>query len=114
MLADAGLGGCAIAPDRHGIGTNAIALAPGHIFRFAFGAASLGAHRAQGSHVLVDREGLMFDLDTPGDLAALRTRRLTHPRPTPHTARSADRKIGSEEGGKPFGAIETNAQTAKA
>ena len=79
MLADAGLGGCAIAPDRHGTGTNAIALAPGHVFRFAFGAASLAAHRAQGSHALVDREGLVLDLDTPEDLAALRARRVAHP-----------------------------------
>jgi 2-phospho-L-lactate guanylyltransferase len=68
-LAEAGAGGCAIAADRHGRGTNAIALMPGRAFRFAFGPGSLAAHRKQAGAVLVERAGLALDIDTPEDLA---------------------------------------------
>lgn len=64
--------GIAIAPDRHGTGTNAVALSGGEAFGFAFGEASLRRHlRAAGAGAaLVEREGLALDLDTPEDLAA--------------------------------------------
>ncbi|SFR89703.1 2-phospho-L-lactate guanylyltransferase [Sphingomonas jatrophae] len=67
-LAGAGAGGCAVAPDRHGRGTNAIALAAATPWTFAFGADSFAAHRAHGA-AIVERDGLAFDLDTPDDLA---------------------------------------------
>lgn len=67
LLAVAATEGLAIAPDRHGIGTNAIAIADRRPFRFAFGKNSLALHRAQGGAV-VHRPGLALDIDTPDDL----------------------------------------------
>jgi 2-phospho-L-lactate/phosphoenolpyruvate guanylyltransferase len=66
--------GVAIAPDRHDIGTNAIALAETATFRFAFGPDSLSRHvAAAGARgALVRRTGLAFDIDTPDDLAPAR------------------------------------------
>ena len=62
--------GCAVAPDRHGTGTNAIALQGLDEFSFAFGAQSFPKHLAQakGRARSVMRPGLSFDLDTPDDL----------------------------------------------
>ena len=66
----------AIAPDRHGFGTNALSLplprAAG--FRFAFGADSLARHRAEAVRLALDlvevrSEGLARDIDLPDDLA---------------------------------------------
>lgn len=70
MLTRAEEWGCAIAPDRHREGTNAIALAAGRIFAFAFGTGSLALHVAQtdGAAMLVERPGLGLDCDTPDDL----------------------------------------------
>jgi 2-phospho-L-lactate guanylyltransferase len=60
--------GVAIAPDRHGEGTNAVAIARGD-FRFAFGLGSYALHHAQaGDAAQVDRLGLALDCDTPDDL----------------------------------------------
>ena len=69
-----GAGGVAIAPDRAGMGTNALALRPPDAIRFRFGAGSFAAHaeEAKGANVPlveVHRPGLAFDLDTPADLA---------------------------------------------
>ena len=58
----------AIAPDRHGTGTNAIALPDGVPFTFAFGENSFGAHTLQAR--AVHRPGLAFDIDTPDDFSA--------------------------------------------
>jgi 2-phospho-L-lactate/phosphoenolpyruvate guanylyltransferase len=71
-LLQAAAGGIAIAPDRHRMGTNAIAVADPSALRFAFGPGSFVAHRraARGA-IIVDRPGLAHDLDTPEDLAAL-------------------------------------------
>lgn len=65
--------GVAIAPDRAGTGTNALALRPPGVIPFRFGAGSFAAHaaaveRSGVSCVAVDRAGLAFDLDTPEDL----------------------------------------------
>jgi 2-phospho-L-lactate/phosphoenolpyruvate guanylyltransferase len=61
--------GAAIAPDRHGEGTNAVALARAPDFCFAFGLGSYALHRAQaGAAARVDRPGLALDCDTPDDL----------------------------------------------
>lgn len=62
--------GAAIAPDRHGTGTNALALASPAGFRFRFGADSFSLHRgALPAAAIVRRRGLMLDVDTPDDLA---------------------------------------------
>lgn len=75
-LIDAAGTGCALAPDRHERGTNAVALADGRPFAFAFGPDSFARHaRAAPDCVVVRREGLGFDLDTPDDLAWLDQKR---------------------------------------
>ena len=66
--------GVAIAPDRAGTGTNALALRPPGVIGFRFGVGSFAAHaeeveRAGVPAVAVNRAGLAFDLDTPEDLA---------------------------------------------
>ncbi len=69
-LIEAGERGCAIGPDRHEAGTNALALRDHDGFGFAFGAGSLRRHlSAAGEHaVVVRRRGIAFDVDTPHDL----------------------------------------------
>ncbi|MGZ6299457.1 MAG: 2-phospho-L-lactate guanylyltransferase [Candidatus Limnocylindria bacterium] len=66
--------GVAIAPDRAGTGTNALALRPPDAIGFRFGGESHAAHteaaEAAGVPLVeVHRPGLAFDLDTPADLA---------------------------------------------
>lgn len=73
LLKAAGDEGVALAPDRRGEGTNAIALAEARPFRFAFGASSFRAHRAQGSCTAVQRPGLALDIDVPEDLRLAQT-----------------------------------------
>jgi 2-phospho-L-lactate guanylyltransferase len=68
-------GGVAIAPDGHGTGTNALGMRPPGAIPFRFGAGSFGAHIAEAAArrhraVIVERQGLAFDLDTPSDLAS--------------------------------------------
>jgi 2-phospho-L-lactate/phosphoenolpyruvate guanylyltransferase len=67
--------GCAVAPDRHGTGTNAVALLPDAPFRFAFGPGSLALHlkSAQGRAQSVERPGLACDVDTLADIEAVLT-----------------------------------------
>jgi len=67
-------GGVALAPDRGGTGTNAIALRPPDAIGFRFGVGSLASHHEEAEAagvplVEVHRPGLAFDLDTPADLA---------------------------------------------
>jgi 2-phospho-L-lactate/phosphoenolpyruvate guanylyltransferase len=66
----------ALAPDRHGSGTNAIALALPSGFRPQFGPASLTAHVAEAARLgarceLVRLPGLACDVDEPEDLGLL-------------------------------------------
>jgi 2-phospho-L-lactate guanylyltransferase len=66
--------GVALAPDRAGVGTNALWRAPGDGIDVAFGPNSLAAHaelaRAAGTPaIVVARPGLALDVDTPDDLA---------------------------------------------
>jgi 2-phospho-L-lactate guanylyltransferase len=63
--------GDAVAPDRHGSGTNALAVVRPAGFGFAFGPGSFARHRdaAPGARV-VERVGLGFDIDTVEDLEA--------------------------------------------
>lgn len=67
-----------VAPSKDTVGTNALLLPSTVVFRPAFGQASLAAHRHRAEAlglraVLLRRPGLAFDLDTPADLAALRS-----------------------------------------
>lgn len=61
---------CSLAPDRHGTGTNALALVEPQGFEFAFGTNSFSAHcaAARGNARIVTRLGLGLDIDTPEDL----------------------------------------------
>jgi 2-phospho-L-lactate guanylyltransferase len=69
LIAGATSTGVAIAPDRHGLGTNAIALMRGVNFDSQFGVESYARHRLQVYRCEdVRREGTGFDLDTPADL----------------------------------------------
>jgi 2-phospho-L-lactate/phosphoenolpyruvate guanylyltransferase len=78
LLATAGPG-VVIVPDRHGSGTNALLLDPPTVIEPAFGPGSFARHAAlaagAGAVVRVGRlPSLELDIDTPGDLEALRTR----------------------------------------
>jgi len=70
LLAAAETHDLAIAPDRHGLGTNALALGDDRAFRFAFGEGSARAHQADAGRaaVSVTRLGLSHDVDTVEDL----------------------------------------------
>ena len=64
------------APDRHGLGTNALLQDPAGAIPFAFGAGSFARHHdaalGRGCQVrLYHSSGTAFDLDTPDDLAAI-------------------------------------------
>lgn len=62
--------GCALAVDRHWVGTNAVALLPGVPFAYSFGPGSLAAHLQSAPQASVlRRAGLACDLDTPADIA---------------------------------------------
>ena len=65
--------GIAIAPDRHGSGTNGLYIGAALDFRCRFGAASRARHEAEARRLgiepaIVTRPGLAADLDTPADL----------------------------------------------
>jgi 2-phospho-L-lactate guanylyltransferase len=67
----------AVVPDRHGTGTNALLLAPPDAIEPGFGPGSRERHearaRAAGIEPVVEAvESLAYDVDTGGDLAALR------------------------------------------
>jgi 2-phospho-L-lactate guanylyltransferase len=71
-LLSGALGGVGIAPDRHGEGTNALALRYPTGFDFAFGPGSFARHQAEakGLAQVVVRQGLGLDIDIPEDLTA--------------------------------------------
>ena len=76
--------GVVIVPDRHGSGTNALLIAPPAAVEPAFGPGSFARHaalaRAAGARVRVGRlPSLELDVDTPGDLAALRAALAARP-----------------------------------
>lgn len=70
LLAIADRSGAALAPDRHGTGTNALALRTGLPFAFRFGPDSCARHRAQlsDSTAVLLRPGLATDIDTAEDM----------------------------------------------
>ena len=67
-----GAAACTIAPDRHGTGTNALAIVEPFGFGFAFGPNSFARHcaAAKGKARIVTRLGLELDIDTAADLDA--------------------------------------------
>lgn len=84
-----------LCPDKHGLGTNAIALPADARFDFRFGVASYAAHVAS-----AERAGLTavrhfnariaFDVDTPEDLTAWRLREIERPEDARLTMRQAE------------------------
>jgi 2-phospho-L-lactate guanylyltransferase len=64
-----------LVPDRHGVGTNALALRPPGVIDFAFGRASRAAHAAAAGAAAAtfqELDGpLTVDLDTPDDYVAV-------------------------------------------
>lgn len=75
LLDTAGKQGVALATDRHGHGTNAVALAPGERLRFCFGPGSATAFRTQRRNLtpMPQRPGLAIDIDDADDLAHLQS-----------------------------------------
>jgi 2-phospho-L-lactate guanylyltransferase len=68
--------GVALAPDRHRRGTNALAESPPDLLDFEFGETSFLHHCAQALSkqaglAVVERPGLMLDIDTPQDLGEI-------------------------------------------
>ena len=73
LLAVAAAQGIALATDRAGEGTNALAICDGRPFEFRFGPASRSLHTAQTDELAVLAPlGLASDIDTPEDLAFAR------------------------------------------
>lgn len=64
--------GAALAPDRHGSGTNAIAIKAGRAFQFQFGPDSFSKHASDvHTSACVLRSGLSTDIDSADDLKFL-------------------------------------------
>ena len=73
LLRVAAAQGIALATDRAGAGSNALAIADGRAFDFRFGPASRRLHAAQAPDMpVLDPPGLATDIDTPDDLAFAR------------------------------------------
>lgn len=72
ILAAAARDRIAIAPDRGGDGTNALALGDDRPFTLCFGPNSFARHHAQApdAAIVIGRPGLALDVDTPADLQA--------------------------------------------
>jgi 2-phospho-L-lactate/phosphoenolpyruvate guanylyltransferase len=86
----AGAAEVVIVADRHGEGTNALLLSPPGAITPSFGPGSLARHaaraRAGGATVRVAQApSLELDVDTPGDLAALRVALAERPQAAPRT-----------------------------
>jgi len=87
---------CAVVPDRHGTGTNALLIAPPGALAPAFGPGSRERHlrsaEAAGLHAeLVEVPSLALDVDTPSDLAVLAEHLAGRPGVAPLTRALLDR-----------------------
>lgn len=87
-----------IVPDRHGSGTNALLLTPPQAVAPSFGAGSLARHAARayaaGATVKVcELPSLGLDVDTPDDLAALRSALDARPEAAARTRAVLDRLV---------------------
>lgn len=92
--------GVVIVTDRHGSGTNALLLTPPDVIAPAFGPGSLARHAARGAGARADvrvasAPSLELDVDTPGDLSALRVALDGTPAVAPHTRAVLDRLVPS-------------------
>ena len=90
--------GVVIVPDRHGSGTNALLLDPPTVLTPAFGPGSFARHaalaHAAGATVRVGRlPSLELDVDTPGDLAALRAALAAGHGAAPRTRALLERRV---------------------
>jgi 2-phospho-L-lactate/phosphoenolpyruvate guanylyltransferase len=88
--------GVVIVPDRHGSGTNALRLTPPDAIEPGFGPGSFARHAARGAAAgatvrIAQAPSLELDVDTPGDLAALRSALEHHPDAAPRTRALLDR-----------------------
>ncbi len=82
--------GVVIVADRHGTGTNALRLTPPDVIAPAFGPGSFARHAALGAAAgatvrVAQAPSLELDVDTPGDLDALRAALARHPDAAPRT-----------------------------
>jgi 2-phospho-L-lactate/phosphoenolpyruvate guanylyltransferase len=82
--------GLVIVPDRHGSGTNALLIAPPGTVDPSFGPGSFARHAARGAAArtvvrVAQAPSLELDVDTPGDLAALRAALTELPAAAPRT-----------------------------
>jgi len=89
-----------IVPDRHGSGTNALLLTPPGAVAPSFGAGSFARHAAQaraaGATVKVcDLPSLGLDVDTPDDLAALRSALDARPQAAARTRAVLERLVAA-------------------
>jgi 2-phospho-L-lactate/phosphoenolpyruvate guanylyltransferase len=87
-----------IVPDRHGTGTNALLIAPPEAIVPAFGPGSFARHAARahagGATVKVrELRSLGLDVDTPGDLAALRAALAASPEAAVRTRAVLERLV---------------------
>jgi 2-phospho-L-lactate/phosphoenolpyruvate guanylyltransferase len=87
-----------IVPDRHGSGTNALLLTPPEAVAPSFGTGSLARHAARaasaGARVRVhELPSLALDVDTPGDLAALRSALAARPEAAARTRAVLERLV---------------------
>jgi 2-phospho-L-lactate guanylyltransferase len=94
-FADAGV---VIVPDRHGTGTNALRLTPPNAIAPAFGPGSFARHAALGAAAgavvrVAQAPSLELDVDTPGDLAALRVALQQLPDAAPRTRALLERIV---------------------
>jgi 2-phospho-L-lactate guanylyltransferase len=87
-----------IVPDRHGSGTNALLLAPPDAVAPSFGTGSFARHAARASAAgatvkVAPLPSLGLDVDTPGDLAALRSALAARPDGAARTRAVLDRLV---------------------
>jgi 2-phospho-L-lactate/phosphoenolpyruvate guanylyltransferase len=92
-----------IVPDRHGSGTNGLVITPPHAVAPSFGTGSFARHaalaRAAGVTVAVTEvPSLGLDVDTPGDLAALRRALAVRPSGAAGTRAALDRLAPASAG----------------
>ena len=106
---------CAIVPDRHGTGTNALLMTPPDALEPSFGLGSLQRHLDSARstdlpHRVVEVPSLMHDVDTPEDLealaAVLEERRAVAPR-----TRGALRQFERRQAPAPWSGAEGAAHT---
>jgi 2-phospho-L-lactate/phosphoenolpyruvate guanylyltransferase len=80
-----------IAPDRHGVGTNALFVSPTGLIRYSFGPNSFQRHLNQGNKqgarvAICDLFSFALDIDTPQDLALYRQHQADFNHPAGITA----------------------------